>query len=242
MAAKSKVDLSRFYTALQAVMDVPKKSGPDVLNKSVLQVTVGSGGGKGLVHHTRKATEKRIREDLSQMVTAVGKRGGSHSAPRVVLLATNYLVKRGVRPMGWGHDEQIRWRAEVSQACEAIIKARVQSRAYIAAGWLWAAMDLASKVPGHTLTRLAKGKGLPLKGNGEASKSFSRHATEGNLFAGVYNTSNGAGIVVTTGTIQLAVNGETNNLRAYFIGRFSEDIAKATKKSPKIRAPKLALG
>ena len=144
--------------------------------------------------------------------------------------------------MGWGADEQLRWRAEVSQACEAIIKARVQSRAYIAAGWLWAAVDLATKVPGNTLTRLTKQKTIHLWEGGLAAKSYGIAAQTNRFFAGVFNTSKGSGIVVTTGMIQLAVNGEVNNLRAYFIGKWSEDLAKITKKRPKSRAKKLTVG
>lgn len=229
----SKVDLSRFHAALARMMDVPKKHGPDVLNKSVLQVVVGSGGNKGLVQLTRKATEQRIREDLSRMVTNVGRRGGSHSVPLVVLLATQWLTERGERPAAGairpGSSEAQDWRNKVSQACQRITAARIQSRAFIAAGWLWAAAELAPKVPGNTLSRLMGSKHLPLKSGGEAARSFAIAAHTGRLFAGVFNTSSGAGIICTAGVIQLAVNGETNNLRQYFLRGLGDGIKRAVR-------------
>lgn len=230
---RPKVDLTRFHAALARMMDVPKKHGPDVLNKSVLQVVVGSGGNKGLVQLTRKATEQRIREDLSRMVTSVGKRGGSHSVPLVVLLATQWLTERGERPAPGairpGSSEAQDWRNKVSHACQRVIAARIQSRAFIAAGWLWAAAELAPKVPGNTLSRLMGSKNLPLKSGGEAARSFAIAAHTGKLFAGVYNTSSGAGVICTTGVIQLAVNGETNNLRQYFLRGLGDGIKKAVR-------------
>jgi hypothetical protein len=219
------------------MQDVPKRVGFQVLNKSVLQVVVGSGGGKGLVQLTTKATENRIRNDMNTMVTAVGKRGGTHSVPRIIALATNALVKRGVRPLGWGAEEQLRWRSEVSAECDKIMRARIQSRAYIAAGWLWCAMEMAANVPGHGLTRL-RAKDLPLHTGrrGDASKSYAKAATRSTLFAGVYNVCEGAAKVITPGMIQLAVNAETNNLRQYFFRGIGKEIKKVVKKRGRTKA------
>ena len=128
--------------------------------------------------------------------------------------------------MGWGPDEQLRWRCEVSQACERVLKARIQSRAYIAAGWLFAARDLAKKVPGNTLSNLSDRRVL-MKDAAGASKSYAIPASRMNLSTTLYNVSNGAGVVVTPGMIQLAINSEVKNLEKYFTQQMDKAVRRA---------------
>lgn len=226
----AKVDTSRLMDAIRKMQDIPKKEGPAILNKSVLQVVIGSGGNKGLVQLTKKATEAQIKTDLSQMVTTVGKRGGTKSTPRVIALAAQALVKKGIRPRSWSQEDQLLWRSQVSDMADRIIKARVKSRAFMAAGWLFAAADMAQKAGNQNL-RISKNKSIELKSNGEAKDSFAKAAKAGTPIAGAYNTATGAEKICTPGVLQLAINGETNNIRKYL----TEGFKSAIKKSARIK-------
>lgn len=228
----AKFDTSKIKEAIQAMRQIPKKEGPGVLNKSILQVAIGSGSAKGLVQLTKKATEARIREDMAQMVTAVGKRGGAHSAPRVVLLAVRWLRNtQGITgPRSWSKDDQLYWRSKISETCDAIIKSRVKSRAFIAAGWLWAARDIAPKVKGVNLNRLEP-KNLPTISNGMAADSYARAAYSESLFAGIYNTSKGCDVVCTSNVLQAALDGEAHNIHIYLVRAFHKAIGAKIKVS-----------
>lgn len=228
MAAK--IDTSKIKAAIQEMRMIPKKEGPDVLNKSILQVAIGSGSGKGLVQLTKKATQERIQEDMMQIVTTTGKRGGSHSAARVVVLAAQWLRdKQGITgPKSWKPDDQLYWRSQISAACEKIIKARVKSRAFIAAGWLWAAKDIAPKVKGAKLSRMEP-KNVPMLSGGEAADSYGREAQPQSLFAGVYNAAKGTEVICTSGVLQSALDGEARNIHQYLVQAFHKAIKQSAK-------------
>jgi hypothetical protein len=211
-------DLTFLNTAINKMREIPKKVGKDVVNKSALQITIGSGSAKGLVQLTKKATEARIRKDLGKMVSYKGRKRGSRSVRLIILLATRALVKRKEKPT----------RMAVYSEGLRIIKARIQSRAYIAAGWLAAAKDMAAKVPGHGLNRLEP-RNIPTRDDASAAESFAIAATQGRLVAGIFNTSRGAGIICPPSVIQQAIDGETDNLNQYLDRVFSRAIGRAVK-------------
>jgi len=177
MHSRTVVKLDTFNKVLSALARVKDKSYADLTNKHLLQVVVGAKGErgrtvKGLVHLTKKATKERIVSDMAVMV---------NGKPRVVGLAIAWLAKRGTKITT----------ASINSAIEAIITARIVSRAFIAASWLHSAKKLAPFVPGHTLTRLTDGK-VPLFHNSHASKTArADHATPNmTVFtATVYNTA-----------------------------------------------------
>lgn len=186
------VDSTRLDNALAMKRQIPRQYMPEIVNKSVLQVTLGSGSGAGLVQLTQKATEKRIESDLKK-----NKLG--------IKLAMKWLKDQGKKIT----------RMAVSEAFLRISVARQKSRAYIAAGWLFSAMHLAPKVPTANLRRMRPPKGTTLYGPGTAAESFSRFATPGSFFAGVYNTSRGAGNVCTDAVVQIAVDNEARNVEQF---------------------------
>lgn len=200
------VDLSQFRRSLDLMRQVPRKHGPDVLNKAVLTVAVGSSSGFGLVQLTQKATKSRIERDLKR-----NKLG--------LKLAVRSLKKKGAKITN----------AAVSAEYERIRKARVQSRAYIAAGWLHAARDLARKVPSHSLSRLRDGKNMPVRDDASAAQSFARAATSGSLTAGLFNTSRGAGSVCPDEVVQVAVNYTVKDMQIYLERKFGAAMTDATQ-------------
>jgi hypothetical protein len=197
------VDLTQFHRSMQLMAQVPKKYGPDVLNKSVLKVAIGSKGSQGLVQMTKKATQARIERDLRR-----NKLG--------LKLAVIALKARKTKPT----------REAVKQEYERIRKSRVQSRAYIAAGWLYAASKLAPHVPGQSLTRLGA-RNIPTFDAGSAATSFAMFATAGKLLAGLFNTSRGAGSVCPDQLIQIAVNNATKDNAVYLERKFGAAINDA---------------
>lgn len=228
------VDLSAFTRAMQKMTELPNKLGPEILNANVLKVAIGAKGASGLVQITQKATEARIRSDMSQIVPTQwdSKSGRARrtygSAPRIIAMAAKWLSKRGIRPRNGSWAEMEAYRQEVSRACAQILAARIQSRAYIAAGWLWAARALAPHVKGARLTRLSE-RNMPTRADGSASESYAKIASAGNLLAGLFNTSRGAGSVCPDSVVQIAVNNATEDMLVYLREKFGEGIDAAIK-------------
>lgn len=175
MASKSsrtQVKLDTFNKVLSALARVKNRRYADLVNKHLLQVVVGAKGVSGLAQLTKKATEERILADMNKPV------GGKRL---VVRLAIAWLKSRG---------EQVST-GSIDSAANSIIRARIISRAFIAASWLHSAQKLAAFVPGHTLTRLTDGK-VPMYYGGYAAKSARATSALESMkvfTATVYNTS-----------------------------------------------------
>jgi hypothetical protein len=197
------VNLTNFHRSMRLMMQVPKKYGPEVLNKSVLKVAIGSSNGYGLVHLTPKATKAKIEGDLKR-----NKLG--------LKMAVKWLKKRGEKPT----------QRNVQIAYDRIRVARIKSRAYIAAGWLYAASKLAPHVPGQSLTRLGA-RNIPTFDEGSAAISFARFATAGKLLAGIFNTSRGAGSVCPDSVVQAAVDYAVKDNLIYLERKFGAAINDA---------------
>lgn len=225
------VNLFGFHQAVKAISELPRKHGPDILNRNVLKVAIGAKGVKGLVQLTPKATVSRIESDLF-------KRHGPEFAYK---LAVEWLRSRGrtapkSRPPELGGSQSpqnvaawMDWRRDVGAAAQAILDARKKSRAYIAAGWLFAAKNLAKSVRGTNLTRLAD-KNLPTRDDGTASQSFARAATGGSLVAGIFNTSRGAGNFEHV--IPVAVQNVIADMESYLerkLGAAIRDVVSGTR-------------
>lgn len=197
----AKVDLTQFFRSVHLMAQVPGKHGPDVLNKSVLKVALGSKGSQGLVQLTKKANKGKIERDLRR-----NKLG--------LKLATRWLKSKGKKVT----------RASVAQAYKQIETARVRSRAYIVAGWLFAAAKLAMRTPGSKLTRA----GASSKWDGGTAKdSFARAAVSSSLVSAIFNTSRGAGVVTPDALIQEAVNNTTADNAVYLRRKFGAAIDDA---------------
>lgn len=197
------VNLYHFNRSMEKMRRIPKKHGPDVLNKSVLKVGIGSKGSAGLVQLTQKATAARMKRDL--MRDKLG-----------IKLAVIALKKKGEKPTN----------EAVSQMFQTILNKRTQSRAYISAGWLYASSKLAQRVPGQTLTRMNP-RNIPKHDGESASESFALVATEGRLQAGLFNTSRGAGAVCPDQVVQMAVNNATEDNNVYLRRKFEAAINDA---------------
>lgn len=219
------VDNSRLFAAMERKRQIPKQHGPAIVNKSVLQIAVGSGGGGGLVQLTKKATAERIRADM--------KKPGPNGVPMLTYLATIAIKRAGGRfqnaAIGSGPRAQRKalsdWRAQVREMSRKILAARLRSAGATVAGWLHAAIRLAARVPGSSI---GKGKGgVKLFPSGEASESFANFAMPGHLQAGLFNTTDGAGIVCPNSVIQQAVNNETRNIEAYIERKMNAAIGDA---------------
>lgn len=182
-----------------------------------MKVLIGSGTGDGLVQLTRKATAARIKSDLNKPVSGrLGKpsspRGRTITRPLLFWLALNVLKRTGA-----GYIPEI-----VKQTMAAILKMRIASRAYIAAGWLWAARDLHEKSPylqkKHKLTRL-KQRNIPTvdkAARGTAANSFAAPVKVNGYTASIVltNTSRGGGTVGIE-FVQQALNNATRDVMEY---------------------------
>ena len=189
----------------------------DIVQDAAMKVLIGSGTGDGLVQLTRKATAARIKSDLNKPVSGrLGKpsspRGRTITRPLLFWLALNVLKRTGA-----GYVPEI-----VKQTMAAILKMRIASRAYIAAGWLWAARDLHEKSPylqkKHKLTRL-KQRNIPTvdkAARGTAANSFATPVKVNGYTASIVltNTSRGGGTVGIE-FVQQAVNNATKDVMEY---------------------------
>ena len=207
-----KYDFSGLNKALAQKAQFPKNALSDILQDAALKVLIGSrsAGGEmrdGLVGLTRKATKERIKSD--QQVMVAGKNG--EMRPRLIWEAIGWLKGRGMQIT----------RAAVSESAKLILKMRIKSRAYIAAGWLWCARDLHEKSPylqkKHKLTRL-KARNMPMvdkASNGTAAQSFSiTQMGEKQSSVTLYNTSRG-GDTVGMEYVQQAINNATADIQEY---------------------------
>jgi len=209
-----KYDFSGLNKALSQKIQLSRTPVVDIVQDAAMKVLIGSGTGDGLVQLTRKATKERIKSDMNKPVS--GKLGSGSgrtiTRPRLFWLALQWMKQHG-RP----------YAAEiVKEVMSAILKMRIQSRAYIAAGWLWAARDLHEKSPylqkKHKLTRL-KQRNIPTvdkAARGTAANSFVTPVKVSGYTASIVltNTSRGGGTVGIE-FVQQALNNATRDVMEY---------------------------
>lgn len=209
-------DFSKLNRALAQKIRISNTPLVGVVQDAALKVLVGSGTGAGLVGLTRKATEARIRADLNKPVVgrtnAIRLKSGKvrQGRPRTKPLLF-WLALRVMKNTGAGNIPEI-----VKQTMSAILKMRIKSRAYIAAGWLWCARDLYEKSPylqkKHRFTRL-KERNMPMvdkTASGTAANSFATPVRVAGYTASIVltNTSRGGGTVGIEGVQQAVDNAE----------------------------------
>ena len=213
-------DFSGLQKALKqkvALSNLKKTPLQDIANDAVMKILVGSGTEKsGLVHLTRKATEERIKADMTEGVVGYAGKGARRRVvvrPRIHWLALSWMKGRGL-PFS---------KEQLKETMKAILKMRIKSRAYIAAGWLWSARDLWTKSPGmqkkHKFTRLEQ-RNIPMvdaASKGTAAQSFAVPAVVGSggrFTCTVTNTSRG-GDTVGMENVQGAINGAMRDIQVY---------------------------
>jgi hypothetical protein len=222
-----KYDFSGLNKALAQKIQLSRTPVVDIVQDAALKVLIGSGTGDGLVQLTRKATAARIKSDLNKPVSGrLGKpsspRGRTITRPLLFWLALNVLKRTGA-----GYVPEI-----VKQTMAAILKMRIASRAYIAAGWLWAARDLHEKSPylqkKHKLTRL-KARNIPTvdkAAGGTAAQSFSvTYTGDKRCSVKLYNTSRG-GDTVGMEFVQQAINNATSDIQVYIDRKAVSEVLK----------------
>lgn len=214
-----KYDVSGLEAAMREMRKYSRKSATELVNHNLIKIALGSSNGKGLVHYTEKATAERIKSDMKKMVTVTGRDGRTNTVPLIIAIASAWLTKKSPAASALAKTKKGRnraWQSQMKMACAKILRARLKSRQYIATGWLYAARDLASKVPGSKLTRLGKDS-LPKKENwkgGTAAQSFAKAARQiGEIKATLSSTSRGAEVVVTPQTYAQAISDAIHDIR-----------------------------
>ena len=226
-----KYDFSGLNKALAQKVQLSRTPVVDIVQDAALKVLIGSKlNGEvlgGLVQLTRKATVARIKADLNKPVAGrIGKpsspRGRTITRPLLFWLALN-----AVKQSGAGYIPEI-----IKQTMAAILKMRIKSRAYIAAGWLWAARDLYEKSPylqkKHKLTRL-KARNIPTvdkADGGTAATSFSvTYNGDKKCSVKLFNTSRG-GDTVGMEFVQQAINNATKDVQVYIDNKVGKEVLK----------------
>lgn len=172
MSGVKLTNLKEFQDMLRRRIAVEtKKTSVEIVNKCALQVLIGSGTGKGAVKTTIQATRAQIRKDLNKPYKGV---------KRIFLLASNLLVKQGYK-----FENRAQWNVLVAEAALRIFNARDKSRAFLAAGWLQAALDLGPR----TRTGIRGSQRKLLHPTGRGSQGRAVPATPGNIKAICYNNS-----------------------------------------------------
>lgn len=211
-------DFRKLSMHIRAVKRFSRKAMPDILNNNMRKVLIGGSGYEGLVQLTPKATKADIENDMRQMVTTVGKRGGSHSAPRIIAIAAAELTRMGIRPLGWDPASQAVWRDQVGQLAKAILAARIRGKGVIAAGWLEAAMNFGAR---------GKSKGgATLFAGGIAAQGFGELPSESKLIATAHNVVPGAD-KISIPHLKRAIANAIKDMRIYIRRKITEAIAKA---------------
>ena len=126
MSVTITADLREFQAQMQEARKLSKREGADFLNKRGIQVLIGSKGHPGAVSTTKKVTKAKLKKDLSRVW---------HGVTILHIQAVKALKEKGIPAT----------QAAIAQMSERISKARDASRAYLAAGWLAAAVALGHK-------------------------------------------------------------------------------------------------
>ena len=218
-------------------MQISRTPVVDIVQDAALKVLIGSGSGAGLVGLTRKATKERIKADMTEMVVgrtnSITTKSGNVRAGRVIVKPRLFwLALQWMKQNGRTFSKDT-----VREVMSVLLKMRIKSRAYIAAGWLHCARDLHEKSPylqkKHKLTRL-KARNIPMvdkAAKGTAAQSFSVTYT-GNKECKVtlYNTSRG-GDTVGMEFVQQAINNATKDIQVYLDKKVAMEVLKQITKS-----------
>lgn len=232
-----KYDFSGLNKALAQKVQLSRTPVVDIVQDAAMKVLIGTGTGEGLVQLTRKATKEQIKADLNKPVAGtIGKpsrpRGRTITRPLLFWLALNVLKRTGA-----GYVPEI-----VKQTMAAILKMRIASRAYIAAGWLHCARDLHEKSPylqkKHKLTRL-KARNMPMVDkaeSGSAANSFATPVKVNGYTASIVltNTSRGGGTVGIE-FVQQALNNATQDVMEYVDKQVAVGLVKEMFKGVKCK-------
>lgn len=211
-----KADLESFKRHIVRVKQYSRKAMPDILNNNMRKILLGGQGFDGLVQLTPKATAADIDSDLRMMVTTVGKRGGTHTTPRIIAIAAKELTKMGIKPSGFDAASQAVWRNQVGQLARAIMASRKRGASVIAAGWLEAAMNFGARGKG----------GAKLYAGGIAAQGFGELPTESRLVATAHNVVPGAE-KISIPHLSRAIRNAIKDMRVYIRRKIGEAIAKA---------------
>ena len=178
-----KFNLGTFQAGLRAKLRVTKKAEADILNQAGGSVVANA------IRLTKKASAADIRSTLQSNGTVFR------------LLQSPHMQRRLPKKLV-GYTRGTHTRAQINAAATQLVRARVSSRGYIAAGWFPA---LAVFRPGTTRRASAKG----LAGQGRATR-----ATSGKLVATFQNFSRGAN-QVGAAALQQALDEEGRSMQSY---------------------------
>ena len=192
-----------------------KRTGAQIVNKSMLQVLIGSKGAEGAVKATRTTTAGRIKKDLGAAYHGWTFKGGSHRVKLIFLLASKSLVFHGVKFINWKS-----WNLAVAEMARRIAAARDSSRSFLQAGWL------------HPARLFGARNNRPVKSGGRASRSRGKRATPEDLSAFVINNAvenkgggdNPATYAIAAAGLNQAVANETKNIERYIVRKEYEQI------------------
>ena len=176
-------DLSQFQDGLRAKLRVTKKTEAEILNQAGGSVVANA------IRLTKKASAADIRKTLQSNGTVFRLLQSPQMQSRLPKKLTGFT--RGTHT-----------RAQINAAATALIRARVSSRGYIAAGWFAA---LSTFRPGANRRLSAQG----LAGQGRATR-----ATPSRLIATFENHARGAG-AVGAAALQQALNDEGQSVQSY---------------------------
>lgn len=214
MRARFKASLIRFNHTIVAMAKARKKVFPEELNRQMLKALVGGQGFEGLVQLTTKASEEEIRAFLSQEVTyQIKGKGTPLRAKMSRVLAAEGVFKR---------DGKVT-KAALDEMEKLLINARVRSRAFMAASWLFSAFDLAKSVPGNTLTRQSSVPMTDQAKRRKANTADSDPAREGKNKVTVFNTAEGARKVAMK-FIPKALNNVVKDMRLYLGKKYAQTV------------------
>ena len=226
--SKPTLDFAPFQAALGTKLAIAVKknrAAADIVNDAGLKILVGTGSGTGLVQLTRKATKERIKSDMDKPVAGkIGSGSGRTIVrPRLFWLALQWMKQNG----------RAFTKEAVREVMSVILKMRIKSRAYISAGWLFAAKDLFEKSPGkHKFTRL-KPRNIPTVESGTAATSFALPAIPGRTTLTLVNTSRGGGTVGME-FAQQAINNAAKDIQIYIDREAGKKFANELFKTLKI--------
>lgn len=216
------VSLVGFQRTVAAMVKARGTLIPVELNRQMLKVLTGAREGKegklvkGLVHEIKKATESKIKADMAATVTfAIKGRGAAFTHRLSRVLAAQALWKAGVRIT----------RTALDAMEKKIIDARVRSRAFLAAGVLFAALDLAKSVPGNNL---GNKEDIPMTTSAthkKASESDSSPATARNEKVSVFLTAEGTNKVGRPAIIR-ALNNARLDMIQYLGKKYGAEVAR----------------
>jgi hypothetical protein len=238
-----KLDTHRFLKTLDAMRQVPGRHGPEVLNKGIQKIVIGSGGSRGLVHLTPRSSKEQVNLDLTTTVAR-----GRHAVPLIILLAAKWAKGEGAgrantggfgsrkgkgsQKFGKTHGDKL-WRAVVKARAKRISAHRLRSVTAHVAGWLHALAKLKEK---SGIGGAVNAQGITKRDSGKAAKSFARAATARSLIASLTNMVDDSGMVSSPMVLQAAINSATKDNLVYLERKLGAGIRDAINGTSTARA------